>query len=134
MLLTFTYNSINSCEVLFVGSEQSRKTRMVDNVDPINTCRGMKLKGCMKSNNDPHTNNSIIVYYDSILSLFMKRDEIFYFFSVLCQPLQFGKPLYVMVRRQPHCFVGECLVYFRCLCSVPVCKCIFISISGRFNS
>ena len=42
--------------------------------------------------------------------------------------LQFGKPSNMMIRRLQHSIVGDCLVYFRCLCSLLVCKYIFTSI------
>ena len=37
-------------------------------------------------------------------------------FSKCFANLQFGKLLYVMVRRLPERFTGECSQYFRCLC------------------
>ena len=45
----------------------------------------------------------------------MLNSKTFWFFLNALPSLEFGKSSYVMVRRLPHCFVCECLAYFRCL-------------------
>ena len=47
---------------------------------------------------------------------------------MLCQ---FGKLLYVMVRRLPHRIIGECSGYFRHLRVVLFCECICTLISTK---